>query len=290
MDGRVGVGVGKRMVAGLRTVDLDPASVVEETVAPRVSYDVTHEKIASVGFYNANKRKIFKSLCSKGDMAPRVLKTGAGDACSVFQNVRSGLGMFAAAKREAKVVRGWKLLVIVANGTVGDGSWRAVPHAVVLDVGTGRMHCFTSDPDGSEYIFLASSRMAAALTDDEFLLGDRVYRSVIGGNSSYVQLACETFPMALARSPELALPYPLAKALVPAGAMTWIRMHAPPGVDPVQVACDMGFPCLAMQTEVAFPESELVVLCKATLDDAVRRRLSVEDALDTLTPILGPLL
>lgn len=275
-------------VEGLKTVALNPASVVKKTVAPQLNR--TLEKIASVEFYKKNKNRIFKSLCSRGDLAPRVLRAGHGNPLTMCKNVRAGLQLFAEAKREARVVRGWKLFVVVSTGTISDGSWRAVPHSVILDVGTGKMHCFTAEPGGSDYIFLASSRMAASLTDEEFLVGDRVYKSVIGGNSLYVQMACNAFPTALARSPELALPYPMSRALVPSGVMLWIRMNVQAGVDPVQAAFDIGFPSLAADAEDAFAESELVVLCKATLDDAARRRLSVEDALETLTPILGPLL
>lgn len=278
------------MVVGLKTIDMDPASVMEATVAPPTDRDTNLEKLANVEFYRKNKRVIFKSLCAKGDQAPRVLTAGDGNALTMCRNVRAGLQVFAMANRKAKVVRGWKLLVVVATGTICDDSWRAVPHAVLVDTATDKMHCFTSDPGGREYIFLASSRMAAALTDEEFLVGDRVYRSVIGGNPTYVQLACEAFPMALARSPECALPYPLARTLVPTGVMAWIRGHAPSDIDPVQAACEMGFPCLAADAEAAQSENELVVLCKATLDDAARRRLTVEDALETLTPILSPLL
>jgi hypothetical protein len=274
----------------LKVVSLDPAAVIERAKAPNPERDTAHEHLASVEFYSSNKREIFKLLCARGDPAPRVLQAGSGKSTTMCTNVRVGIGLFRAAGRVVEVVRGWKLLVVAAPGTIGDGSWRAVPHAVLRDKASGRMHCFTADPGGDRFVFLPSSRMAAALTNDEFLKGDRVYRSVVGGNSTYVQLACDAFPMALARSPELALPYPLSKTLVPAGVMAWIRTHAPESLDAVETACDMGFPCMAADAEGAMPHNALVIECKQAIDDAVRRGLEVEAALDTLTPILQPLL
>lgn len=268
----------------MKRVDAPP---VKRAVPAPPGDNQLKERLADRTYYSRNKEMLYKALCAKGDPSPRMVQCGKGPQNAVCRNVAAGLEAFRACGRYGRLVRGWKLLVVNFPGTVGHGSWRAVPHAVVHDVEKNVFHCFTSESAGKEYLFLPSSRMCTELSDSEFLSGGRVLRSVVGGNPHYVQVAESAFPEQVRRSPEAAVSYHTERTHLPHGVMMWIEEKCP-GVDCVEVAKELGFPTCPSNELSVLPQCALTHDCVNLLNQAAEQDRSKDEIMDALTPLLEP--
>ena len=242
------------------------------------------EKLADPKYYQANKRQLFRALCTKDDPPPRLVKAGSGPQFCVLSNVASGRKEMLRQGVTTKFVRGWKLRVVDARGTIGDLCWRAVPHAV-FEV-DGRYVCCTADDAGQCFIFMPSRRMAAECSDEELEAGGKVLKSVVGGNLEYVRRATGAYPEKWSSSPELARSVEAPAAHMPHGVKLWLELVLPEA-DPTEVGLAIGFPSVPMGTG-QLPLHALTAKCCETLNDIVKREGNFSDVIRELTPILLP--
>lgn len=193
------------------------------------------ERLATGCDYRGYFKKAWrKLLCDPGDPAPREVRSGDGPATTVCTNTRQEI------EREGgRLVRGWKIQIISAPESAMHNSWRAVAHAVVERC--GKYTCVTSEPGGDRFLFLPSTRVAATLSNSEFLSGDYVLRAVLGGHPAYVAHAVGVMSDALASTPEAALPRRMPCCLLPIGFLVWAEaVH--PDLCVVELAERMGLP------------------------------------------------
>ena len=257
-------------------------------IAPKPEDRNLKERLADREYYKKYKKQLYQSLCSPGDPPPRLVKPGTGPQNGVCRNVNAGLRAFRACGRECELVRGWKVLVIDFPNTIGHESWRAVPHAVVREVANDVYHCFTAEAAGKQFLFLPSSRVASELSDEAFLSGGRVLKCVVGGNPHYVQIAEESFPEQIGRTPEKACSYETIKTHLPSGVMLWIERTCP-GLDGVEVAKELGFPTASVSDPVTPPKNELTERCLSILDTVIKTNGSEEDMMRALDLVLKPI-
>ena len=187
------------------TYDRQPAS------AARVDALMTSEEFAE------QKRVLMRTLRAPGDAPPRRMKCSPPSDIGYLETLRRCLQTHPG----ARLVRGFKLLQVPLSKSVwgATSAWKACFHCVIeLPSERGAVDCLNPyvDPNGpthvdpneparvsgadgadgdepararanhsDQYIFLPSSRIHAALTDEQLLSGNWFFGTVVGGCSSF---------------------------------------------------------------------------------------------------------
>lgn len=106
--------------------------------------------------------------------------------------------------------------------------WQAIAHLLISGK-DGKPVDVSHDEraEGGQYVFVASSRVAAGMSDKDLTRGGLVLPSVVGGGQLYVNSMLRRFGNVLSATPELAVPRPIHKVSIPVGVATWASEKHP---------------------------------------------------------------
>lgn len=180
------------------------------------------------------RKSVWKSLCRKDDPAPMTVRIGSMPSRRVCSNVAEAMGP------GKKIVRGWKILRLVVPNRTHGVYWQAVAHLLISGT-DGRVLDVSNDERAvnSCYVFVASSRVAATVSDEVLTAGGLVLPSVVGGEEHYKELMMRHFSNVLALTPEEALPRPIKTVHIPVGMTMWAAERHP-HADVVVLAQQLG--------------------------------------------------
>ena len=143
------------------------------------------DKIMRVKRFTANKSELLTALRAKRDPWPRVM-AGTAQTDTVDGSLSSKLEeCLQSAGAGAKLVVGFKLFEVKLNKKIWGRSWawKAVTWLVVSTPVDGGSEKY-SDPNsatGQTFIFVPSSRIHPELTTDDYLSGECLLGTVVGG-------------------------------------------------------------------------------------------------------------
>jgi hypothetical protein len=144
--------------------------------------------------YAKRKAQLLPQLRNRNDPPPRIMRVGAlprQDWCSNLSGLLASTG--------GSLVRGYKLYKMPLDPDHWDESaWLAIPHAVVQTISTQGTVVYT-DPSAhethdtrrgepiTEYIFVPSSRACRELTAEQWVSGQWILGTVVGGDARFCQ-------------------------------------------------------------------------------------------------------
>jgi hypothetical protein len=192
------------------------------------------DRCMSIKTYGKLKGSLLSQLRSRSDPPPRIMKTGVQPHSEWHANLRHLLH-----STGGTVVRGFKLFKIQRESKHWQSvMWKATAHAVVATASASGSivyadpnACGGSGNDEGKYVFVPSTRAHQELTDAQFISGNWLTGSVVGGHCEFCnalvayEKMCGRARSVVAISPELLVSKPRVVVRMPPHFVEWHHLR-----------------------------------------------------------------